>query len=623
MCGIVGYVGQRQALPILLEGLKRLEYRGYDSAGVAIAAHGAIQVRRSIGKLSNLGSLVVSNPLDGSVGLGHTRWATHGKPSEANAHPHSDCSGKIAVIHNGIIENYLPLKASLVENGHCFRSATDTEVVAHLIEAKLAELRDGAATPADQAPALLVKALTLSIKEIRGSYALAVIWAEAPGMIVVAKNDSPLVVGLGDHETFMASDVPAFLKHTRRVVYLDDGEVAMLGGTSRTFFDRQGQQIQKIAALIDWDSSVAEKGGYRHFMLKEIHEQPVAVENTLRGRLPSQDGETLERETGLTTAFLKTVAQVHIVACGTSWHAGIVGKYLLERYARLPAQVETASEFRYRRPMLPPDSLVIAISQSGETADTLAAIRLAKQSGAKVLAICNTVGSAISRSSDFTFQTRCGPECGVASTKAFVGQLTALDLFTLQFARARGAMAEPEALEWETQLSLLPALIRQALQLDAQVQEVARAFVKVRNFLYIGRGVNFPTAAEGALKLKEISYIHAEGYPAGEMKHGPLALVDSEMPVLAIATQSEVFEKTLSNIEEARARGARLIALCTQGERRLRDKAEYVLELPPVAEFASPIVNIVPLQLLAYHIADLRGCDVDQPRNLAKSVTVE
>jgi glucosamine--fructose-6-phosphate aminotransferase (isomerizing) len=620
MCGIVGYAGTRQAVPILLEGLKRLEYRGYDSAGIAVSSDGVIGVSRSVGKLSNLDALLRREPRAGSIGLGHTRWATHGGPSEINAHPHLDCSGKIAVIHNGIIENHMTLKAALIERGHIFLSATDTEVLAHLIEE---ELKSCDAFLDSRAEVALIAASRAALKMVRGAYALAVIWSGAPGIIVAAKQGSPLVVGLGDAENFMASDVPPLLKHTRMVVYLEDGELASIGGGRCTFFDPSGREIDKVPTFIEWDSAAAEKSGYRHFMLKEIHEQPRAVENTLRGRLEPGDGGVFARETRLTAEAFRSTAQVYIVACGTSWHAGIFGKYLLERYAGLQTQVETASEFRYRRPLLAPNTLVIAISQSGETADTIAAVQLAKQAGLKVLSIGNTVGAAIPRLADYNLHTYCGPECGVASTKAFVGQLTALSVLTLHAALARGRMPEEEGRRWSEQLQSLPELLRRTLKLDEQIRTIAEAFAASEKFLYIGRGVNYPTALEGALKLKEISYIHAEGFAAGEMKHGPLALIDANTPVVSIATRSDVFEKTLSNIEEAAARGARIVALCTEGERRLHGKLDFVLELPAVDEFLSPILNVVPLQLLAYHLADLRGCDVDQPRNLAKSVTVE
>ena len=469
----------------------------------------------------------------------------------------------------------------------------------------------------------LLQAVRAALREVHGAYALAVMWAGAPDVIVAAKTSSPLVIGVGAGEHFMASDVPAFLKHTRDAIFLEDGELALISRDSCRFFDLAGRPVTKNAARIDWDHRLAEKGGFRHFMLKETHEQPLAVENTLRGRLlPLRDG-VLERETGLSAEMLKGVSSIHLVACGTAYHAAIVGKYLLERHAKLPTQVETASEFRYREPLLGPSTLVIAVSQSGETADTIAAAQLAKAAGARVLAICNTVGSTLARLADFNLYTHCGPECGVASTKAFIGQLVALDVFTLHTAIALGRMPMDQAESWARELGRLPALIRESLELEPQVVTVAKELAESNSFLYIGRTLNYPTAVEGALKLKEISYIHAEGYPAGEMKHGPLALITAGLPVVAIATQSPVFEKIASNIEEAHARGARLVALCTRGETRLSGKAEFTLEMPPSSEFISPIVNVIPLQLLAYHIADLRGCDVDQPRNLAKSVTVE
>jgi len=620
MCGIVGYAGPRQAVPILLDGLKRLEYLGYDSAGVAVVFEGALDISRSAGKLANLHALLDRRPLSGSLGLGHTRWATHGGPSEANAHPHTDCSRTIAVIHNGIIENHAELRGGLEAAGHVFTSATDTEVLPHLIEHALAGFEAGAERGAEAA---LAEAVQTVLRRVRGAYALAAIWSGAPGVIVAAKKDSPLVIGLGESENFIASDVPALLKHTRRVVYLEDGETAVLSGDRCLFYDAAGATLAKSPVLIGWDDAAAEKNGFRHFMRKEISEQPDAIENTLRGRLGAEPGDPFARETGLTPAVLRAAQRAHIVACGTSWHAGIVGKYLLERHAGLSTQVETASEFRYRRPVLAPNTLVIALSQSGETADTLAAVRQARRAGLEVLSIGNTAGAAIARQADYGLLTHCGPECGVASTKAFTGQLSALALLTLHAGVARSFMRGAEAREWRAELAGLPELVRRTLRLEGQVRAIAEDFASAEHFLFIGRGVNSATALEGALKLKEISYIHAEGFPAGEMKHGPLALVDARTPVVAIATESDSLEKTLSNIEEARARGARLIALCTEGERRLAGVAEHVLELPAVAEAFSPILNSVPLQLLAYHVAVLRGCDVDQPRNLAKSVTVE
>ncbi len=611
MCGIVGYIGQRQVVPILLGGLKSLAYRGYDSAGLAVLSETGLHVRRAVGKIDNLSSLLTLRPLPGRVGIGHTRWATHGRPSEENTHPHLDCSSKIAVIHNGIIENHGPLKDRLLTSGHAFRSETDTEVISHLVEEKLASVGS------------LREALRLALRELEGAYAIAVLCSDFPGELLAAKTSSPLAVGLGEDEAFLASDVPAFLEYTRDVIYLDDGEMAAFSVREAEFSDIRGHRIRKSPTRVSWNRGMAEKAGYRHFMLKEIHEQPRVIADTLRGRtLPLCNG-ILERETGMDRGFLSGVSSVHLVGCGTAHHAAMVGKYLLERFARIPAQVETASEFRYREPMLSPSTLVIAISQSGETADTLAAARLARQSGCKVLSICNTVGSALTRCADFNFYTHCGPECGVASTKAFVGQLVALSALTLHLGASLGRLSEQEGLAWVSELSRLPELVEAALKLEPEVQDIARHYCRAEHFIYIGRTFNYPTALEGALKLKEISYIHAEGYAAGEMKHGPIALIDMAMPVVAIATHSKVFDKVLSNIEEAKARRGQIIALCTQGEKRLYGKADRMLELPKAGEFLSPIVNVIPLQLLAYHIADLRGCDVDCPRNLAKSVTVE
>ncbi|MBI5201275.1 MAG: glutamine--fructose-6-phosphate transaminase (isomerizing) [Elusimicrobia bacterium] len=616
MCGIVGYIGARPAAPILTAGLRRLEYRGYDSAGLAVVSNGNLSVVRAVGKLGELEALLSGRALPGSIGLGHTRWATHGRPSTANAHPHVDCSGRLAVIHNGIIENYATLRTELAARGHRFASETDTEIVAHLIEEKL----KGLGEPGEYT---LREAVRLALADVTGAYALAVLWHERPREIVAAKTASPLAIGLGQGETFLASDVPAFLEHTRDAVFLDDGELAVLGPGRAEFFGLDGRRIEKKPVRIQWDRGAAEKAGYRHFMLKEIHEQPTTVDATLRGRLaPLMDG-VLEREAGLPAEVLAGVKSVHFVACGTAHHAAMVGKYLLERYARIPCQVETASEFRYREPLVGPDTLVIAISQSGETADTLAAVKLAKEAGARVLSVCNSVGSALTRAADYNLYTHCGPECGVASTKAFVGPLVALLVFTLHAGALRGALKEAEAAEWVRELQRLPGLLRELLAIDPSVRELARTFVKAEHCLFIGRTFNYPTALEGALKLKEISYIHAEGYAAGELKHGPIALLSEGVPVVALATRSKTFEKVLSNIEEAKARHARVIALCSQGESRLYGRADHVVELPHVPEFLSPVLNVVPLQLLAYHVADLRGCDVDQPRNLAKSVTVE
>ncbi|HAM34841.1 MAG TPA: glutamine--fructose-6-phosphate transaminase (isomerizing) [Elusimicrobia bacterium] len=621
MCGIVGYAGRQQATPLILEGLKRLEYRGYDSAGIAMAEGGGIQRSRAAGKLANLEAILKKAPLKGVVALGHTRWATHGKPSEENAHPHCDCSGQIVVIHNGIIENYVALKEKLAACGHEFASETDTEVVAHLIEEKIKG--QGARAASEFSEPVIFEATRQALNEIKGAYALAVLWARAPGVIIAAKTASPLIIGLGQGENFLASDVPAFLAHTRKAVFLEDGEMAVVKAEGCRYFSLAGKRIEKTPVTIQWDRTMAEKGGFRHFMLKEIYEQPAACEDTMRGRFfPLRDDGVLRRDAGLDSATLKAARQFHIVACGTAYHAGLIAKYWLEEMAQIPVHAETASEFRYRESTLRKDDLVITISQSGETADTLAAVRRAKERGAKVLSVCNTLGAAIPRASDFNLYTHCGPELGVASTKAFVGQLSALAVFTLHCALARGAMSEPDARKFVDELVKLPGDIREVLKLDDRILEIARKVHKKEHFLFIGRHVNFPIALEGALKLKEISYTHAEGYAAGEMKHGPIALIDESVTVLAIATRSRTYDKMASNCQEAKARGAQVIALVTAGDPPMPG-ADFQIQLPEVSELLSPLVNIIPLQLLAYHVADLRGCDVDQPRNLAKSVTVE
>ncbi len=622
MCGIVGYVGPKQAVPLLMEGLKRLEYRGYDSSGLASIVDGVIERRRAQGKLSNLDKVLKDNPLSGSVALGHTRWATHGKPSEANSHPHTDPTGTVAVIHNGIIENYLEIKDRLAAGGAVFESETDTEILAHLVAEKLRMLQPpGSAPKPDLNEPLLFEAVRLALTDVRGAYAVAVLWSKAPGVIVAAKTASPLIIGLGDGETFLGSDVPAFLAHTRKAVFLEDGEMAVLKKEGATFFNLAGKRLEKVPTNITWDRTMAEKSGYRHFMLKEIHDQPSSCEDTMRGRFFPLKG-VLERECGMNADILKKVRSVQMIACGTAFHSCLVGQYWFETLVGVPTRVETASEFRYRETTIGPDDLVIAVSQSGETADTLAAVKIAKEKGAKVLAICNTVGSALTRSADWTMYTHCGPELGVASTKAFIGQLTTLAVVALHAAIGRGKMSESEGRAFVDDLVKVPGWIRSAIKLDKQILAIARKFAKKEHFLFIGRYVNYPIALEAALKLKEISYIHAEGYAAGELKHGPIALIDTEMPVVVIATQSKLLEKTISSLEEVKARGAQVIVLATEGGPEFKD-CEAVLRLPPVPEILSPIVNIIPLQLLAYHVADLRGCDVDQPRNLAKSVTVE
>jgi glucosamine--fructose-6-phosphate aminotransferase (isomerizing) len=622
MCGIVGYVGPKLAVPLLMEGLKRLEYRGYDSSGLASIVDGVIERRRAQGKLTNLAAVLAASPLQGNVALGHTRWATHGKPSEANSHPHTDPTGTVAVIHNGIVENYLEIKDRLIAAGSKFESETDTEVLAHLVAEKLRQLQPpGSAPKGDLNEPLLFEAVRRALGDVRGAYAVAVLWSKAPGVIIAAKTASPLIIGLGDGETFLGSDVPAFLAYTRKAVFLEDGEMAVLKKTGATFFNLTGKRIEKAPINITWDRTMAEKSGYRHFMLKEIHDQPMSCEDTMRGRLFPLKG-VLERDCGMNADILKNIRSVQMIACGTAYHSCLVASYWLETLVGVPTRVETASEFRYRDTTIGPEDLVIAVSQSGETADTLAAVKIAKEKGAKVLAICNTVGSALTRAADWTLYTHCGPELGVASTKAFIGQLTSLAVVTLHAAIGRGKMTEAQGRAFVDDLVKVPGWIRAAIKLDPQVLAIAKKFAKKEHFLFIGRNVNYPIALEAALKLKEISYIHAEGYPAGELKHGPIALIDTEMPVVVIATQSRVLDKTMSSLEEVKARGAQVIVLATEGVGEFKD-CEAVLRLPMIPEILSPIVNIIPLQLLAYHVADLRGCDVDQPRNLAKSVTVE
>lgn len=609
MCGIVGYIGKQDAVAILIDGLKRLEYRGYDSAGVAVLQEGQIQSRRSAGKLANLEEAVSQNPLAGTVGIGHTRWATHGKPSEENAHPHTDCTGELVVVHNGIIENYHLLKKQLIQEGHTFKSETDTEVVAHLLEKHF--------------KGDLHKALQDTLQELVGSYALAVISAKDPTTVVAARNGSPLILGLGENEYFIASDVPAILQRTRKIIYLDDGETARLTLDRLAIYDQAGIEIKKKVHTITWDPVMAEKAGFKHFMLKEIFEQPQVILDTFRGRVMPEEGEIFLEEVKLETDYVQNINKIFVVACGTSYHAGMVGKYLFEDYLRIPSEVDIASEFRYRNPIIDTKTLVIVISQSGETADTLAGLREAKAKGSKVLSICNVVGSTITREADGTIYTHAGPEIGVASTKAFTAQLTALYIILLYLGRKRGIMSKEEARTIIEKMMHLPSQVEKILGKDEEIIKISHDFLKKADFLYLGRNVNYPIALEGALKLKEISYIHAEGYPAGEMKHGPIALIDENMPVLAIATKCKTYEKVLSNIEEARARAAIIIILATEGDESIKKKADYVFFVPETLEILSPLLNVIPLQLLAYHIAERRGCDVDQPRNLAKSVTVE
>jgi glutamine---fructose-6-phosphate transaminase (isomerizing) len=618
MCGIVGYIGPKRVVPLILDGLKRLEYRGYDSAGIAVVGdNGKLEIRRAPGKLRNLEESIRTTPLEGVYGIGHTRWATHGRPTEENAHPHRDCTGQIVVVHNGIIENYIELKKQLLAEGHKFITETDTEIIAHLIE-KLSK----------DAP--LEEAVRKAVKAMTGAYALVVVSAKDPNKIVAARMGPPIVVGLGEREFFVASDIPAILQHTRSVFFLGDGEMAVLTPQGVRFSDFESHPINRPPQHITWDPIMAEKSGFKHFMQKEIFEQPRSVRDTLLGRVSQETGKVFLDEMGITEDEFRRFEDVKIVACGTSWHAGLAGKFMIERLASLPVEVDYGSEFRYRDPIVGPQSLIMAISQSGETADTLAAEREARQKGAKVVSICNVVGSMLTRESSGTIYTHAGPEIGVASTKTFTGQLTALLLTALYLGQVRGRLANAASQHLMQELTRVPHKIETILQHDAQIEDLARHFFRHTDFLYLGRGIHYPIALEGALKLKEISYIHAEGYPAGEMKHGPNALIDENLPVVLIATRDESdpnsmlrYEKTVSNLQEVKARDGIVIAVVTEGDKLARESADHVIEIPAAPDLISPILEIVPLQLLAYHIAVRRGCDVDQPRNLAKSVTVE
>ena len=614
MCGIVAAVSSRNIVPILLEGLRRLEYRGYDSAGVAVVRNGSVDLRRSAGKLSNLENVISGQPISGDYGIGHTRWATHGRPTEENAHPHRDCTGKIVVVHNGIIENYLDWKHELQAQGHRFVTETDTEIVAHLVEREMR--RDG-----------LENAVRRALMQMRGLFALVLISADDPEKIVSVRKGPPIVVGLGDGEFFVASDIPAILSHTRDVVFLGDEEMAIVTRTGVSFTDFFGRPVSKATQRVLWDPIMAEKAGYKHFMLKEIFEQPTAARETILGRVSQDSGKVFLEEMSITDATLRAVDRVTILACGTSWHAGLVGKFMIEQLARVHVDVDYGSEYRYRAPIVSKNTLAVVITQSGETADTLAALREAKTGGAASIAICNVVGSMATRETDGTIYTHAGPEIGVASTKAFTSQLVALYLLGLRLGQIRGILSGEASRSHIDALLQLPLLLEQGLKLQAEVEEIAARFHNRTDFLYLGRGINYPIALEGALKLKEISYIHAEGYPAGEMKHGPIALIDEQMPVVTIAPQDHVFEKMIGNMQEVKARGGSVIALTTRGDNKLRStldpSRDFVLEMPATPALLTPIVMSIPLQLLAYDIAVRRGCDVDQPRNLAKSVTVE
>jgi glucosamine--fructose-6-phosphate aminotransferase (isomerizing) len=615
MCGIVGYIGPKPVLPVLIEGLRKLEYRGYDSAGIAVVRGGAIELRRSAGKLSKLEDVIRAEPIDGDYGLGHTRWATHGRPTEENAHPHRDCTGRIVVVHNGIIENYLELKRELQREGHTFVTETDTEVVAHLVERE--------STPGVR----LEEAVRRSLTRMRGMYALVLLSADDPNTLVAARNGPPLVVGIGDGEYFVASDIPAILAHTRDVVFLADEEMAVVTSAGVAFSTFDGTPLARTPQRVLWDPIQAEKAGYKHFMLKEIFEQPAAVRDTVLGRISLETGRVFLDEINLTDQELARVERVVLLACGTSWHAALVGKFLIEELAQLPVEVDYGSEYRYRNPIVDERSLAVVITQSGETADTLAALREAKRKGARSISVCNVVGSMATREADGTIYTHAGPEIGVASTKAFTSQLVALYLLALNLAQARKALAPSDARVHLEGLLGLPQILEWTLKASAGVEDIARVFHPRRDFLYLGRGINYPIALEGALKLKEISYIHAEGYPAGEMKHGPIALIDENLPLVAIAPRDHVFDKMLGNIQEAKARGGAIIAVTNGGDEGIRDllnpATDFLITLPTVHRLLTPVVFVIPLQLLAYHIAVRRGADVDQPRNLAKSVTVE
>jgi len=608
MCGIVGYTGAREAAPILLQGLARLEYRGYDSAGLAVETGSGVVIRKLAGRVGALAERLDRLPLRGTTGIGHTRWATHGRPTERNAHPHEDCRGRIALVHNGIIENADTLRAALERSGHEFRTDTDTEILAHLIEAV------GEGT--------LEQRVVAALEQVVGTYGLAVLSADEPGKIVVARRGSPVMLGVGDNEYFVTSDASAVLEHTRSVVYLDDGDIAVLTPDGYQVIDRQARVQLREVDDVAWDLEAIELGGYPHFMLKEICEQPETIRSTLRGRLLFETGEARLNGLNLSPAECADVRRIVIVACGTSWHAGLVGRHLIEELAGVPVSVEYASEYRYRRELNIPGTLTIAISQSGETADTLEAMRAARAVGSRVLGIVNVVGSTIAREADGGIYLHAGPEVGVASTKAFTSQVVALALFGLYLGRHRGLSREAGQ-DFVCQLAQVPALVARTLSLESEIKVLAEAHSAAHNVLYLGRSVNFPVALEGALKLKEISYIHAEGYPAAEMKHGPIALIDEEMPVVFVAPRDEVYQKVVSNMQEVKARGGRLVAVTTEGNGDLSRLVEHQLRVPSTAPLLSPILTVIPLQLLAYHIAVLRGCDVDRPRNLAKSVTVE
>jgi len=627
MCGIVGYVGPKKVVPVIIEGLRRLEYRGYDSAGIAVGKPGntKLELRRAPGKLGNLEAVLREHPLDGTFGIGHTRWATHGRPTEENAHPHRDCTGRIVVVHNGIVENYLDLKRELTAQGHKFVTETDTEIIAHLIE-QLQKDAEAAGTPI-----ALEDAVRRAAKRLTGAFALGVLSATEPDKIVAARFGPPVVIGVGEGEAFVASDVPGILHHTRNIYFLADGDMAILTREGVTLTDFDGQPVKRELTRVQWDPIQAEKGGYKHFMLKEIWEQPRAITDTTLGRVSLDSGKIFLGEMEIPDEELADASSINIAACGTSWHAALTGKYMIERLARLPVDVDYASEYRYRNPIPDRNALGLLITQSGETADTLAAQREMKTLGSKTVAICNVVSAMVAREAHGAIYTHAGPEIGVASTKAFTAQLTALFLLALKLGQLRGRIDKERSVAYIEELGRLPVKIEEVLRSSSpHCEQLAKEFSNCRDFLYLGRGIHFPIALEGALKLKEISYIHAEGYPAGEMKHGPNALIDETLPVVVLATRDAAdpasklrYEKTLSNIQEVTARSGRVIAVATEGDDTIGDLVEHVIHIPPAPELLSPLIEIVPLQLLAYYIAVRRGCDVDQPRNLAKSVTVE
>jgi glucosamine--fructose-6-phosphate aminotransferase (isomerizing) len=620
VCGIVGYIGPKKVVPLILDGLRRLEYRGYDSAGVAVVTeNGKLEIRRASGKLPNLEELIRHHPIDGIYGLGHTRWATHGRPTEENAHPHRDCKGEIVVVHNGIVENYVELKQELEKEGHKFVTQTDTEIVAHMVEKYM-----------DGGP--LEDAVRKAAKRLTGDYALVVLSTKDARKIVAARKGPPVLIGLGKDEYFVASDIPGILAHTRDMFFLNDGDIAILTPKGVRVTDIEANPVEPKIHHVTWDPITAEKGGFKHFMLKEIFEQPRAIRDTMLGRISQETGKVFLDEMSITEEEFRNFRNIKVVACGTSWHAGLAGKFMIERLAGVPVEVDYGSEFRYRDPIVDRQTLVICISQSGETADTLAAQREAKQKGAKTLAICNVMGSMVTREAAGTILTHAGPEIGVASTKAFTGQLTALMLIAFYLGQVRGKISEDAAKKLMQEFTRLPQKLETVLQGDQEgvYEGLARQFFRYTDFLYLGRGIHYPIALEGALKLKEISYIHAEGYPAGEMKHGPNALIDENLPVVVLATRDESdsdsmirYEKSVSNIQEVKARDGIVISIATEGDHLARKASDQVIEIPSAPELMAPILEIVPLQLLAYHIAVRRGCDVDQPRNLAKSVTVE